>query len=669
MFVRSSSAEPAPAAAASAAAAAASGSGYLPEDAPLDPEQQVQLTPHEVREEREHERTRRRLALRKKAERSGRGRSMGGSASMPATPNPNHPNADSAAVLLLSGTSMLHPNDLTHVHPSMQHQLASAAAATASASTAGSLIHGPSSFGAARVRPFAAAAAAAAASSSSSFASASASRFGGEIGGTGIGIGLPTSAARAAASGFSSPTATGGLGRGIGVSSNSTASVDHHHRIDIASAAILGDPSEDDEANLLERAQTTFWRTIHQWSAPQRVRAFQWVAGAYAATGVAYSIMVASTLDTAFANPPLHYTACALAAFLLALAWFLRWATKPATTTTTPAMMASPGGGAGSGVGSVSPSGRSIDLTLVLLWTIGSVVAMCALVLLAIIAFHHDRQAVEENLRRHAAGEMAAGTTTTPPPDATIDNAELDVLSQLRSLSAYHFHLLGGASAATILVLAFLTCVVSTLRLHILADGEHADSSTARQRQYAQRLKNRQRMARLGAQMKERRRMRKLRATRALSAGGPVGVGGAAGGSGAHSQFTGLGTGVQGGSWSQDSAPEDTVGARGGGGGGGAGGDAIQMTQIHRGPQASSSPAAAAAASAASGGGADGAGVTLPLLPQPDADEQRYAGMLSEDIEDELERAEQRREAQHQQQMQQAEEVSARAIAFQVYPL
>ena len=99
--------------------------------------------------------------------------------------------------------------------------------------------------------------------------------------------------------------------------------------------------------------------------------------------------------------------------------------------------------------------------------------------------------------------------------------------------------------------------------------------------------------------MKERRRLRKAR--------GRASIGG----------FTGLGSNPSpSGNWSEDS----TGGVE----------SALSSGPVDRGQGTSPSESAAA------------------TLLAPDADEQRYAGMLSEDIEEELERAVTLREAQDQ---------------------
>jgi hypothetical protein len=109
--------------------------------------------------------------------------------------------------------------------------------------------------------------------------------------------------------------------------------------------------------------------------------------------------------------------------------------------------------------------------------------------------------------------------------------------------------------------------------------------------------------------MKERRRLRQVRGRVPSLSGSFTGVG-------SHAA-----TIAGGGSWSDNSSVHDEAAAA-------VAGVGIQMTQPKTAqPSASTS---------------------MPLLA-PDADEQRYAGMLSEEIEEELERAERTREAQMQQ--------------------
>lgn len=357
------------------------------------------------------------------------------------------------------------------------------------------------------------------------------------------------------------------------------------HRIDIAQE-ILGDPEADD--NLLERASTSFWKTVQDWSDEQKRKAVLGIALGYAVIGVAYVLIVTSTLSTSFSNPPLHYTSLTLSLLPMLLGVFLR----------------------------VISAKMDMAGTPVKVW-MGIMGVYCGgLVLLTIIAFHHDVIAVDENLRRYWSSALS-----------DIDRSEKfhDSFEQLRALSSYHLHVLGGASCAVLILSTLLLFLLLALRHQILRHHETYTASTDRKRQYEKRWKMRQRMARLSAQMKERRRNRKLRGARALSSGGNVGPGG-----GLQPMFTGLGTGPQrGGSWSQDSAPENQDGD-------------VQMTEIRL-------PSVSASSSAVHPLPSSSLSSSVPLLPH-DADEQRYEGMLSEDIENELEREEQKREAQGQQQ-------------------
>jgi hypothetical protein len=125
--------------------------------------------------------------------------------------------------------------------------------------------------------------------------------------------------------------------------------------------------------------------------------------------------------------------------------------------------------------------------------------------------------------------------------------------------------------------------------------------------------------------MKERRRLRKLRGRASSSTGGGA-------------LFTGLGSHPGGAnSWSDHSIPDDHTATVGG---------SLNTAASNESGQSSIQMSVLSSSSLTS----DRLEPTSsPLLPQ-DSDESRFAGMASEDIEEELERAEQKRELEERKQ-------------------
>jgi hypothetical protein len=308
----------------------------------------AQLTPSEVREEREHERTRRRLALRKKAERARSSRAGGGTgsgSSLPGSPAPE----------LISGggvtprMSLPSGNDFLHVHPSMQH-------AAQFGMQSSRLGRGGSG--------------------------AMSSRFDASVSSASLAA-SPQSARAAFPHSLSSPGGLESIRRSL---SDGTQNIDHHfasssvspnprntggdqHRIDM--------PSEpDDDSTLLERVNAGFWSRVKRWDSVQRQKALRWCANINAVLGLAYFIVCLSVLSTSFSNPSLHWSTASVSLFTIYMGIHLRIVAK------------------------------RMDLLLMLLYLILGGIQVGGMIILSILLFHANRVAMDFNMRTEWNTEM-----------------------------------------------------------------------------------------------------------------------------------------------------------------------------------------------------------------------------------------------------------------------
>lgn len=281
-----------------------------------------------------------------------------------------------------------------------------------------------------------------------------------------------------------------------GVTSSRRSASDDSHRIDM--------PSEPDGPSaLLERANASFWNAIRAWDSATRQKAFSRAGACNAIVGVAFVLICASTHSTTFANPIVHWSAQLLALFTIALGYLLHWAA------------------------------RNMDMFVVLLWVICTSMEIVALVLLSIVSVPIDSLSLGPRVHQ----EWTADSITAD----TKSQYYHDHYDELRKQCRYHLALIGGTSISIAALLLVLVCMVGTIRSHACEEADALEITGSRLGQFHHRLRTRQRMARIGAQMKERRRLRKSRGRHT-----PVGV------------FTGVGSQpTPTGNWSDTSATDE----------------------------------------------------------------------------------------------------------------
>jgi hypothetical protein len=561
----------------------------------------------ELRDEREVERSRRRWALRKKAAQKKGGSSSatggGGGVSLSASPSSfsAHSLASASSSPLSGGNGAhYHPNDGASLHPSLQHQLASSLRNHAASPNVRSASGRTTGTATSALSPALHSSRSAGALSSNLIPSPAVTPGGGVRRSTLHGgddsdddAALVAAAAAAAARG------------GVPL---------HHRVIDVAPDHFhVHEAVDDNDLDVFERVQMNLWHGVANMDLAQRAQAVRWIGLVHGVLALAFLAMAAASFRTFFASPAVHWTAILLGLLTIGLAKLLHSAS---ITDNDGGVDSSDANGGTSIASSSAASSASLDTSKMLMWLLMTGAEVCVLLLLAVLSFHSDAMGRDAALRIEweSLGENVRQARYGGDFDALEAHALRDLL------------LLSIASLALAAAEMVLICLVLAIRTQVLAELAHNYQSLARSTQFNQRLHNRQRMARLTEQMKERRRMRKQRARH--------------GGGGAGSNNAGAFSGLL----AHQSASVRDVAADATGSGAVVGGGPTSAAVV--GASSSARQGIAVAADRGRGGhGVGGGGGDLEmavLVPRDDA--ERFADMASEDVEEELERAEQQRE-------------------------